>query len=142
MAVSAKCAAGWRDGPPDSGVRGRPKRNRERRAERDPSGERRETELELRIGAVFPLSSVGNTVWRITRRPVWNSLAAGAALVARWRPGFAPERLAEIWYEPLRDRTPDCAASQKPSLERKTTWDCHPGSNRPSCRPRTSRWLF
>jgi hypothetical protein len=71
MAVSAYCAAGQRDGPPDSGVRGRPKRNPERHAES--RGGKRPAEPWLRIGAGLPLVFIGNTVWRIKRRPVWNS---------------------------------------------------------------------
>jgi hypothetical protein len=70
MTVSAYRAAGSRDGPPDSGVRGRPKRNPGRRAERDPGGAKRRAELSLRGGAIFPWIMVGNTVWRIKRRPV------------------------------------------------------------------------
>jgi len=53
-----------------------------RRAEPVPGGDARRTKLLLRIGAGLPLGWVGNTVWRIKRRPVWNRLAAeGAAMV-------------------------------------------------------------
>jgi hypothetical protein len=34
------------------------------------------------LGAVFPLILVGNTVWRIKRRPVWNISAAGGAALS------------------------------------------------------------
>jgi hypothetical protein len=33
---------------------------------------RRRAELSLRIGADGPKNWLGNTVWRIKRRPVWN----------------------------------------------------------------------
>jgi len=48
-----------------------------RRADPDPRGASRRTELSLRCAADFPLGLVGNTVWRIKRRPVWNMWAAG-----------------------------------------------------------------
>jgi len=51
-------------------VRGRPKRNPRRRAERDPGGAIRRAELSLPVGAILPWIIVGNTVWRIKRRPV------------------------------------------------------------------------
>jgi len=51
-------------------VRGRPKRNPGRHAERDPVGAIRRAELSLRVGAIVPWIMVGNTVWRIKRRPV------------------------------------------------------------------------
>jgi len=58
-----------------------------RRADPNPCGGSRRTELSLRLAADFPLGLVGNTVWRIKRRPVWNMLAAGAALICRrWKP--------------------------------------------------------
>ena len=41
-----------------------------RRAERDPLEAKRRVELSLRVGAVIPGIWVGNTVWRIKRRPV------------------------------------------------------------------------
>jgi hypothetical protein len=69
MAASACRAAGWRDGPPDSGVRGRPKRNPGRPAGRDPVAGRR-PKLSLRIGAILAWVLVGISVWRIKRRPV------------------------------------------------------------------------
>jgi hypothetical protein len=52
-----------------------------RLAEPDWSGRNRPTELSLRFGADLPLVFVGNTVWRIKRRPVWNMLAAGGRLI-------------------------------------------------------------
>jgi len=51
-------------------VRGRPKRKPWRRAERGPTGAIRRAKLSLRFVAVAPLILVGNTVWRIKRRPV------------------------------------------------------------------------
>jgi hypothetical protein len=50
-----------------------------RRAEPVPGRSSRRTERWLR-GADIPLVLVGNTVWRIKRRPVWNVFAAGAPL--------------------------------------------------------------
>ena len=50
-----------------------------RRAEPVPGRSVRRTEHWLREADV-PLVLVGNTVWRIKRRPVWNVLAAGAPL--------------------------------------------------------------
>src|SRR5262249_8941374 len=44
----------------------------------------------LRIGAVISQGWVGNSVWRIKRRPVWNSRAArppGRSLKASWGAG-------------------------------------------------------
>jgi len=93
MAVSAYCAAGYRDGPPDSGVRGRPKRKGEHLADRQARRTWRRAEPLLRIGAVVPQGWVGNSVWRITRRPVWNSRAArppGRSLKASWGAGALP----------------------------------------------------
>jgi hypothetical protein len=90
MAVSAYCAAGERDGPPDSGVRGRPKRKEEHLADREAERTWRRAERWLRVGAVVPQGWVGNTVWRIKRRPVWNSWAArppGWSLKAGWGAG-------------------------------------------------------
>jgi len=58
-----------------------------RRADPDPCGASRRTELSLRCAADFPLGLVGNTVWRIKRRPVWNMWAAGCRpYCRRWRP--------------------------------------------------------
>jgi len=74
-------------------------------------------ELSLRIGADLPLVFIGNTVWRIKRRPVCNSwrqerppcrlLKAGAALAAR---AFDHE-------DPLSGVRRSCRLA-KPSLER------------------------
>jgi len=50
-------------------VRGRPKRNPRRRAERYPVEAQRRAKLALSFGVLFPLV-VGNTVWRIKSRPV------------------------------------------------------------------------
>jgi hypothetical protein len=80
VAVSADSADGRRDGPPDSGVRGRPKRDCKRPSDPIARGAKHEAERSLRIGVGLPCGSVGNIVWRITRRPVWNTLAARAAL--------------------------------------------------------------
>jgi len=63
-------------------VRGRPKRNPGRRAEPHPTGAKRRAELWLRFVANCPEVLVGNTVWRIKRRPVWNSLAAETAALS------------------------------------------------------------
>jgi len=51
-------------------VRGRPKRNPGRPAERCAGTTRRRTELALRVGVIVAWLMVGNTVWRIKRRPV------------------------------------------------------------------------
>jgi len=51
-------------------VRGRPKRNLQRLAERDPVDAIRRAEFSLRVGAIISWIMVGNTVWRIKRRPV------------------------------------------------------------------------
>jgi len=69
-------------------VRGRPKRNLKHRAEPDfPGmicGMKRRAALSFRIEADLPQILVGNTVWRIKRRPVWNTMAAeNAAFVCR-----------------------------------------------------------
>jgi len=50
---------------------GRPKRNSWRRADRGPTGAVRRAKLSHRVGAIVPWILVGNTVWRIKRRPVW-----------------------------------------------------------------------
>jgi hypothetical protein len=116
VAVGTSSADGRRDGPPDSGVRGRPKRIAVRRAPRNCRGRRR-AELSLRVGADGPWNWLGNTVWRIKRRPVWNmSGGIGRLSVAE---GFfaAPERPPEISSGPLRVRLWPCRRS-KPSLMR------------------------
>jgi hypothetical protein len=59
----ANCAHPGRDGPPDSGVRGRPNRKVRRHAEQDRTKAGRDFAFASWIG-------VGNTVWRIKRRPV------------------------------------------------------------------------
>jgi len=62
-------------------VRGRPKRKFARLAERAlPEFERRARRA-LRIGVIFPVI-VGNTVWRIKRRPVWVIWAAKDAALS------------------------------------------------------------
>jgi hypothetical protein len=69
-------------------VRGRPKRNRRRRTDREPGESERRPELSLRFDADLPQGVVGKSIWRIRRRPVWNTMAAGAALfVAEGRCG-------------------------------------------------------
>jgi hypothetical protein len=50
-------------------VRGRAKRKFARLAERAPAEVERRAKLALCIGVIFPVI-VGNTVWRIKRRPV------------------------------------------------------------------------
>jgi hypothetical protein len=49
---------------------------------------KRRAEPSFRIKADLPQVLVGNTVWRIKRRPVWNTLAAEMppcmSLKARW----------------------------------------------------------
>jgi len=52
-----------------------------RRSEPVPGRSSRRTERWLR-GADVPLVLVGNTVWRIKRRPVWNVFAAGGAALS------------------------------------------------------------
>ena len=71
-------------------MRGRPKRNPGRPAE--PCEVTRRTEPWLRIGAGLPQALVGNTVWRIKRRPVWNS----------WRQNWPPGRLLKAGGGALR----------------------------------------
>jgi hypothetical protein len=45
---------------------------------------KRRTEASFRIEADLPQVLVGNTVWRIKRRPVWNTMATkNAAFVCR-----------------------------------------------------------
>ena len=103
-------------------MRGRPKRNPGRPAE--PSGKRR-TEPWLRIDAGLPLALVGNTVWRIKRRPVWNS----------WRQNWPPGRLLkagrqrlgrspsmDLW-DPLSGVPRVLAAPPSP---KQIAWDCRP----------------
>jgi hypothetical protein len=122
-------------------VRGRPKHNPRRRAPRNCSG-RRDAELSLRV-ADGPKNWLGNTVWRIKRRPVWNIVwrrwAACRSLLAVFA---APKRSPEIRDGPLRVRLWPYRRS-KPSLRRECLGsDATRAWNRPSLRPRGSRWLW
>jgi len=80
-----------------------------RRAEPVPGRWVHRTERWLREADV-PLVLVGNTVWRIKRRPVWNVLAAGGAALSVVAAGqaievrcLAQKRSALAWnhHEPL-----------------------------------------
>jgi len=59
---------------------------------------KRRAELSLRVGAILPWILVGNTVWRIKRRPVWTGWRQRRRLVFRWKPGTAPRRPPAIGY--------------------------------------------
>ena len=109
------------------------------RAEPFPGRSVRWTERWLREADV-PLVLVGNTVWRIKRRPVWNVLAAGGAALSVVAAGQVIEvrclalgsRSPEITCEPLagvRYRGPSLL---KPALERK--W-AGPNAPRAGSRP-------
>ena len=87
-------------------MRGRPKRNLRRLADRNLGEPIRCAEPWLRFEANLPGIMVGNTVWRIKRRPVWNTLAAtnatlsvadgpvGAEALARTMPAPPGERIS------------------------------------------------
>jgi hypothetical protein len=124
-------------------VRGRPKRTW-RRADPNPCGSGRRTELSLRLGADIPLVLVSNTVWRIRRWPVWNifwrqegPLRVAESQVA-WR--VAP---LEITCGPRLGSDIGVGRLSKPILG-ELAWDRTPLGLEaaPSCRPRGSRWHF
>jgi len=100
LAASAWRAVGRRDGPPDSGVRGRPKRAWLRRANPVTLGAMRRAGAWPRIGADRPLVVVGNTVWRIKRWPVWNTWAAAGAALSVAEGQIAPKRLPWLEHQP------------------------------------------
>jgi hypothetical protein len=76
-------------------VRGRPKRNPGRRAEPGVRKIKRQAELSFRKDADLSRILVGNTVWRIKRRSVWNTMATeSAAYVCRRRQRLGAEALA------------------------------------------------
>lgn len=74
-------------------MRGRPKRSWSRRANPDAGGAIGRTGVWPRIGADRPLVMVGNSVWRIKRRPVWNMWAAAGAAFSVAEGQIAPKRL-------------------------------------------------
>jgi hypothetical protein len=59
---------------------------------------KRSVGLSFRVEADLPWILVGNTVWRIKRRPVWNTMAAenAALFVAEGKVGRRSARLGGI----------------------------------------------
>jgi hypothetical protein len=122
-------------------VRGRPKRNPRRRAMRNCHGRRR-AELSLRVGADGPKNWLGNTVWRIKRRPVWNmSGGAGPPVGCCWLSRRRSARLkSEV--DPSGSGYGRTVAQNRPLRRECLGSDATWAKNRPSLRPRGSRWLW
>jgi len=117
-----------------------------RRTDPGPCGGSGRAKHGLRIGAVLPLALVGNTVWRIKRRPVWNMSAAEGRPYFSFAEGQVPgaDRASpEITCRP--PQGPDigvCRLKTVPGMEVPSGPNAARAWNRPHFSGRAPRWLL